>query len=107
MANRDPKLFDTMNASKNPALFAYRTAKTIHDKEEAAKVTAAEELKASIRADLMKEFNIKAEPSDADKRKSSALSTPNLTDATAKGDNSTPTISTKFGSDELFNDSPF
>lgn len=107
MANRDPKLFDRMNASKNPALFAYKTGKSEHDKAEAANVTKAEELKASIRADLMKEFNIKAEPSDADKRKDSALSMPNLTNATAKGDNSTPTISTKFGSEELFNDSPF
>ena len=107
MANRDPKLFDTMNASKNPALFAYQTGKVVHDKAEAEKVTAEEGLKASIRADLMKEVNIKAEPSEGDKRKSSALSAPNLTSATAKGDNSTPTISAKFDSEELFSDSPF
>jgi len=107
MIQTDQPLYDRMNASKNPALFAYQTAKVEHDKAEAAQVTKAEELKASIRADLIKEFNIKAEPSDADKRKDSALSTPNLTDATAKGDNSTPTISTKFDSDELFKDSPF
>ena len=107
MANRDPKLFERMNASKNPALFAYQAAKTVHDKQEAERITAEEARKVSDRADFMKEFNIKVEPSDDDKRKSSALSTPNLTDATAKGDNSTPTISTKFGSEELFNGSPF
>ena len=86
---------------------AVKTAKTVHDKQEAAKVTANEEMKASIRADLMKEFNIKPKPSEADKRKESALSTPNLTDATAKGDNSTPVESSKFDSDELFQDSSF
>ena len=107
MGNKDPKLFDSMKASKNPALFAYKTAKTVHDKQEAAKVTATEELKASIRADLMKEFDIKPKPSEADKRKESALSTPNLTDATARGDNSTPVETSKFESEELFKDSPF
>ena len=107
MGNKDPKLFESMNASKNPALFAYRTARDAHDKIEAAKVTANEELKASIRADLMKEFKITAEPSTTEKRKTSALSMPNLTNATAKGDNSTPIISSKHDSEELFNGSPF
>lgn len=107
MGNKDPKLLERMNASKNPALFAYQTAKVVHDKAEAAKVTEAEKLKASIRADLVKEFNIKTEPSENDKRKESALSTPNLTNATAKGDNSTPIESSKHDSEELFKDSPF
>ena len=106
MANKDQALFDRMNSSKNPALFAYQTAKVVHDKQEAAKVTANEELKASIRADLMKEFGIKPKPSESETRKESALSMPNLTDSTAKGDNSTPLQSSKHDSDELFADSP-
>ena len=107
MANKEPKLAERMRASKNPALFAYKTAKAQSDVFEAAKVKETEELKASIRADLMKELGIKPEPSKAEKQKKSALEVPNLTGTTAKGSNSTPVLVFKHDSDEMFSDSPY
>lgn len=107
MASKDNTLAARMTASKNPALFAYQTAKAQSDKIEAEKVTEREALKASIREELMKEMGIEPEPSKEEKRNKSAISVPNLTRATAKGKNSTPKQIFKHDSDALFKNSPF
>lgn len=88
LARKNPFLVQQMNASPNPAKFAYQTAVEHLETEKLRDPKYKETLKEEIRKEILAE--LKAEP--AKDKKKSALDVPDLTQATAAGKNSDKTV---------------
>lgn len=99
MAAKNPALAVQMNASPNPAKFAYDTAKEDREIQKLKDPKYLEKLEAEITERVLKQL------SDPDKRKA-IVKLPDLTTATAKGSNTTPVPKLPELS-EMFGDSPF
>lgn len=81
LASQDPKLVEKMNASNDPAKFAYDQAQTYQQEQREA-------IRAEIEAELKSSEEVK--PSKAEVRKKNAVEMPDLTKAAAIGSNSEP-----------------
>jgi len=87
LASKDKTLVDEMNKHPEPARYAYEKAVEFEN----SKMSSLEErIRAKIMAELGQTTESKSEPSEAEKRKKSALNTPSLTKATATDSNTQP-----------------
>lgn len=106
LAKANPFLVQQMNASPNPAKFAYRTAtehlevKKYKDPKFQEQLRA--ELKEQIRKELLEELKQEGKPG-----KKSALDVPDLTKATAAGKNSDTAVKEVVHVNDVLQDSPF
>lgn len=101
LARKNPFLVQQMNASANPAKFAYQTAVEHLDTEKLRDPKYKETLKEEIRQQVLAELQKKPE----EIRKKSALEVPDLTQATAAGKNSDK-VEKESTLDDIISDAP-
>lgn len=107
MTKENPSLIAEMNASRNPAKFAYTKAKEHLEYQEFKKSKEDPEYKEFLEFKKSKAEKA-AEPEETpdDKRKKSAVKVPDLTKVASKGKNSEQPAS-KPGLDDALKDAPF
>lgn len=103
LAKTNPFLVQQMNASPNPAKFAYKTAVEHLEVQKYKDPKFKDELKEQIRKELLAELQEKGEKPG----KKSALDVPDLTKATAAGKNSDTAVREVTHINDVLQDSPF
>lgn len=106
LASQDSALVTQMNKHPDPAKFAYDKASEYKAEQ---RESIKNEFRESLKAEILAELKAGAQPpeeSEADKRKRSAVSVPNLTKATATDTNST-TIEKDEDLDDMFEDQKY
>lgn len=105
LARANPYLVQQMNASPNPAKFAYQTATEHLEVQKYKDPKYQEQLKSELKEQLRKE--LLAELQEAKPGKKSALDVPDLTKATAAGKNSDKAVKEVTHVNDVLQDSPF
>ena len=86
MAKENPSLVTQMNASPNPAKFAYNQAKAHSETKKLSDPEYVQKMKEDMRKEILAELEAKQTPED--KRKKTALSVANISKATSVSSNS-------------------
>lgn len=102
LAKANPFLVHQMNASPNPARFAYKTAKEHLEIQQLKDPKYREKLEAELREKILSEMKDKR----PDKKKTSAVQVPDLTKATAVASNTSP-VEKLEDLNDILRDSPF
>lgn len=107
LAKANPFLIQQMNASPNPAKFAYQSAVEHLEVQKYKDPKFKDELKEQIRKELLEEMKQEKGEKQEKPGKKSALDVPDLTKATAAGKNSDTAVKEVTHVNDVLQDSPF